>query len=429
MMALRPLSRALRARALCRVLVATLLLACSATALGAQAPPTLTVSPRGPLRTITEAIHLAQPGARIMVSAGTYREPTILVDKPVVLMGDGEAVIDGEGERQIMTVTANDVTVRGLRFRNVGTSYVEDRAAIRVAGATNCTIVGNHFDDTFFGVYLAEVAGCRVEGNTFRGRGAGESVSGNAIHLWTSRDVTITGNRITGHRDGIYLEFARASVVRENVSEGNLRYGLHFMFSDSCRYERNTFARNDAGVAVMYAKVVGIHGNRFERNQGASNYGLLLKDIADAEITGNIFSNNSTALFIDGTDRMLVERNEFADNGWAVRLRASAQDSRFIGNNFVRNSFDVATNSRQNYSVFEGNYWDAYRGYDLDRDGTGDVPFRPVRLFSLLVEQHEPAVILMRSFLVDLLDAAERVLPVLTPAAMSDTAPSMRRVT
>jgi nitrous oxidase accessory protein len=78
--------------------------------------------------------------------------------------------------------------------------------------------------------------------------------------------------------------------------------------------------------------------------------------------------------------------------------------------------------------MFAGNYWDSYRGYDLNRDGTGDVPHRPVRLFSLLVERNAPALILMRSAFVELLDGAERLIPTLTPDALVDAAPSMRRV-
>jgi nitrous oxidase accessory protein len=49
-----------------------------------------------------------------------------------------------------------------------------------------------------------------------------------------------------------------------------------------------------------------------------------------------------------------------------------------------------------------------------------------VRLFSLLVEQNEPSLILMRSFLVQLLDAAEAVMPALTPDTLVDAAPLMR---
>jgi nitrous oxidase accessory protein len=416
---------------LARAVVGQLLLVGS---LGALAAPGLAqsgsieVSPTGAVRSLTEAIRLAQPGTRIIVKPGVYREPTILVDRSVRIVGEGFPVLDGEGERQIMTIAADDVTVSGLLFRNVGTSYTEDRAAIRVVDASDCVIDGNRFEDVFFGIYLAKVSGCRVTGNDISGTGVGESGSGNGIHLWTSRDVTIADNRVRGHRDGIYLEFSRECEVRDNVSEDNLRYGLHFMYSDSSEYARNVFSRNGAGVAVMYAKVVDIHDNRFQENWGPAAYGLLLKEIADARITGNTFTGNSTAMLADGTDRMVVHRNDFVRNGWAVRLRASAQDSRFTANNFVGNSFDVSTNSRQNYSTFAGNHWDGYRGYDLDRDGVGDVPFRPVRLFSLIVEQYEPTLILLRSLLVDLLDAAERVFPALTPETLIDESPAIRRL-
>jgi nitrous oxidase accessory protein len=55
------------------------------------------------------------------------------------------------------------------------------------------------------------------------------------------------------------------------------------------------------------------------------------------------------------------------------------------------------------------------------------VPFRPVRLFSLLVARHEPAMMLLRSGFVDLLDLAERVMPVLTPETLADASPLMQR--
>ena len=85
----------------------------------------------------------------------------------------------------------------------------------------------------------------------------------------------------------------------------------------------------------------------------------------------------------------------------------------------------MSTNSRSTTAVVSGNYWDRYRGYDLNRDGKGDVAFRPVRLFSLLVASQPPSVVLMRTAYVDVLDATERALPVLTPGSLVDPAPLM----
>lgn len=386
------------------------------------------VTPDGTIRTLGAALARAEPGSRVVVHAGVYREPTIVVDRPVEIVGRGAPVLDGEGARQIMTITADDVTIRGLVFRDVGTSYVEDRAAIRVERARRCRIEDNRFEDTFFGIYLASAADCVLADNVMHARKERETASGNGIHLWYSKNVEIRGNEIRGHRDGIYFEFVEGSEVRGNISEGNLRYGLHFMFSDDCRYVDNVFRKNGAGVAVMYTEAVEMRGNRFERNWGSASFGLLLKDIARSRISDNIFVGNSVGIYAEGTNQVEVRRNVFERNGWAVRIMANSLDNVFTANDFIGNTFDVATNSRRSYSEFTGNYWDAYRGYDLDRDGIGDVPFRPVRLFSLMVERNEPSLVLLRSLLVTTLDVAERVFPSLTPETLVDQRPLMRRV-
>src|SRR5690349_11014534 len=118
------------------------------------------VSSAGDVRTIGAAVARATPGTTIIVHAGTYREPTIVVDKPVTIVGEGRPVVDGEGVREIIVVRADDVTVRGLVLRNVGSSYVEDRAALRVSKSRGCAIEDNRIEDGFFGIYLAEVTDC-----------------------------------------------------------------------------------------------------------------------------------------------------------------------------------------------------------------------------------------------------------------------------
>jgi len=379
-----------------------------------------------PSRSLADLVSRAARGAQVEVPPGTYVEPTLIIDKPLELIGHGDAVVDGRGERTLIVIRSDSVTIRGLVLRNVGTSFVEDRAAIRVENARACRILDNRLEDTFFGVYLAKSADCLIEGNRIEAHATREANSGNGIHLWYSTGVTIRDNVVRGHRDGIYFEYAKQSRVEDNVSEDNVRYGMHFMFSDSSVYRRNVFRRNGVGVAVMYTSHVDMSDNRFLDNWGSATYGLLLKDIRDATITGNRFERNSIGLYAEGSDRMQVARNAFIENGWALKLMSNCDDDRFEANDFIGNTFDVATNSRSAKSDFTGNYWDAYRGYDLDRDGVGDVSFRPVRLFSLLVEQNEPSLILLRSFLVSLLDAAEAVVPALTPDALVDTAPAMR---
>ena len=374
---------------------------------------------------IATAVARVARGGVVRLRAGVYAESTIVVRQPLTLVGDSGAVLDGQGEREILDVGADSVTVRGITFRNTGTSQVTDRAALRVVEAIHCLIEYNRFENTLFGIYLQRASGCRVRHNTLQGMEGSQTVTGNGLHLWSSRDVILEDNIIRGHRDGIYFEFVTNGIVRRNVSEGSHRYGLHFMFSDSCHYEDNVFRSNESGVAVMYSKRVHIVNNAFEHNRGSAAYGLLLKEITDSEIRGNLFSENSIALHLEGSSRNAVMDNDFVRNGWGVRVLADAQDNVLRGNLFSGNVFDVGTNSRTNYSTFNGNWWDRYRGYDLDHDGHGDVAHAPVRLFALLVEQSPSALILTRSILVDLLDVAERVLPVLTPATLRDQSPLM----
>lgn len=375
--------------------------------------------------TLSAALRRAHPGDHIVVRPGIYYEPTIVIDVPVTIEGDSGAVFDGRDAEDVLLVTADSVTIRGLTIRHVATSYIDDRAAIKFQEVTGCVAEYNRIEDAFFGIYLAKSTDCIIRHNVALGRKTTKTKSGNAIHLWNSRDVLVEDNTVSGHRDGIYFEFVTGAMVRRNVSTDNLRYGLHFMFSHQCEYWDNVFARNGSGVAVMYTKGVTMVGNRFEDNWGSAAFGLLLKEINDSRVEDNIFRGNSIAIHAEGSNRLTVKGNEFIANGWAVKIMANSIDNEFTRNRFVGNAFDVATNSRSSSSRFSENYWSAYRGYDLDRDGYGDVPFRPVRLFALLVEQYPPAIILMRSAFVDMIDLAERVMPILTPETLVDEHPLM----
>jgi len=390
-------------------------------------PDLVVVSPSGPVRTLASALDRVRTGGRIIVKAGHYQVSGVVVRRPVTIVGDGLVIVDGENKGEILRITADDVTVSGLRFTRVGASYVQDRAAIRITGASGCRISDNRIDGGFFGIYLANTTDCRIERNVLGASGRTEATSGNGIHLWSSRRIVIADNIVAGFRDGIYFEFVHDTEVLRNVTENNLRYGLHFMYSDDCSYVANIFRHNGSGVAVMYTKRVNMVANRFEKNRGTAAYGLLLKEISDSRLERNVFDQNTVGLFADGADRVQAIGNSFMRNGWAVKVAGSTQNGLFAANNFVGNTFDVATNSSEPSTKFEGNFWDAYRGYDLDRDGVGDVPHPPVRLFSMIVERNPQAIVLMRSALVSLLDAAERAMPSLTPELFVDPRPAMRR--
>ena len=386
--------------------------------------PAVSAEP-GSLGVLAARIAAAPAHSRLVVPAGVYREPTIVITKPVELVGDAGAILDGEGTRTVLLIQADDVTVAGFTVRNTGASQVEERAGIKVSGARRCRIERNMFHNTAFAVYLEKTNGCAVLRNQMHGSGATQSQNGNGIHAWSSEHVTIADNEIMGHRDGVYFEFVNHGRVARNRSSHNARYGLHFMFSNDCSYEGNTYRENGNGVAVMYSARVAMRRNRFERNVGGAAYGLLLKDINESTIAGNQFTINTVGVHLEGASRNNITGNVFSQNGVALRVLANAQDNVLEQNDFIGNAFDVATNSRVNYSTLRHNFWDRYKGYDLDRDGIGDAGHAPVTLYGLVVEQTPSALILLRSPFVGLLDLAERAFPSLTPA-LRDESPRLQ---
>ncbi len=386
----------------------------------------LTVGPIDHYLTLSSAVSGARAGDTIVVQSATYTLNNLQIDKPIALLGKDWPTLTASENSHLVSITASNVVISGFIFKGVPISFTKENAAIRIDTAHNCEVIGNRFYDNFFGVYLAGSHHCRVANNEIVGSAKNLTTAGNGIHLWKCHDILIEQNRIEKHRDGIYLEFVTASVMQHNISRENLRYGLHFMFSDSCRYTSNQFIQNGAGVAVMYTAHVDMTDNVFEDSWGGASYGLLLKDIKDSRVTDNHIANNSVGIYLEGSDRIEIQRNTFIANGWAVKIMANCVDAEIHGNNFIDNSFQVTTNSRQTFSRFYENYWSTYRGFDLDHDGCGDVPFRPVSLFSLLVESDPATLVLVRSLLVDLLNLAECVMPSLTPEALTDAKPLMR---
>ena len=379
-----------------------------------------------PQTTIAQGLEASIAGDTILVHPGTYVESGLVISHSLALVGVGNPVVDGNHSGEIITVTANNVSIEGFILRGSGLSHLDENAAVRLEEAHGSRVSNNNFEDNFFAIYVSKSENCLIENNLISGQAETESRSGNGIHLWYCKNINIHGNRISGHRDGIYLEFVEQCIVSQNHSSANLRYGLHFMFSNHNRYHNNRFDKNGAGVAVMYSRHVDMHNNVFADNWGSAAYGLLLKDIYDSNITDNQFNRNTVGLYSEACNRIQVEGNNFENNGWAVKIMANSMDNVFTHNNFLTNTFDIATNSRQNFNAFSQNYWNRYRGYDLDKDGIGDIPFHPVKLFSLLTEKNEPTLMLMRSIFVEIMDLAESYIPILTPATLIDAEPLMR---
>jgi nitrous oxidase accessory protein len=384
------------------------------------------VGPGKQFRALRPALAAAKDHDTVFVHHSLYKEGNIVINKKIVMIGVDLPVIDGDKKFEVVSIKADSVIFRGFQVQNSGFATLNDPGGIKVYDGKAVIVENNILENNFFGIYIQYGKNCIVRNNRIKAYGVEEQQIGNGIHCWKSDSMQIIGNYVQGHRDGIYFEFVTHSIIWRNISKYNIRYGLHFMFSNNDAYITNVFDGNGSGVAVMFTKNVVMYNNTFKNSTGDASYGILLKEISDAEIIGNKFYNNTSALFLEGANRMLVKKNVFTANGWGLKIQANCMENVVTENNFTGNTFDVSTNGSLVLNTFNENYWDKYEGYDLNKDKFGDVPFHPLSVYSTIIEGNPIAMLLFRSFMVTLLERTEKLIPSITPEVFRDDRPVMK---
>ena len=370
-------------------------------------------------------IDMAAPGSTIDVDAAVYHGD-LYIDRAVRLVGHGRPRLVGSGAGSVVLIRADDVRIEGFEIDGRGGGDLgRDSSGIHVAGRRavirDCGIV-----NTLFGIYLREADGARVERTRVRGirtKAAGEKGSG--IHVWNTSHFELLENDIADVRDGVYIQSSPFGTIRGNVAR-DLRYGLHYMYSDDNVFEDSLFENGDAGTAVMYSRRLTFRRNRFLRNRGFASVGLLLKTCDDVLAEHNLIADNARGVFLEGSARTRITENVIAGSDVALVIYDSATETRVTGNSFVGNLTPLELSGRRTDTVFDGNYWSGNDSLDLDGDGRTDEPYRLAGLFDHLRTNLTAADLMSRSLGATVVAAAERALPVLDPVPVFDRSPLAR---
>ncbi|MFN7987330.1 MAG: nitrous oxide reductase family maturation protein NosD [Thermoanaerobaculia bacterium] len=415
------------AAALAPVVTAALLAgAARADQMAGVAPGTLEGRPAPEETSPVQAlIDRAAPGSTVVVPAGRY-VGDLVVDRPLHLVGQGRPLLVASGAGSVVRVRADDVTVEGFEVdgREIG-DLGRDSAGVHVA-ASRVTVRSCRIRRTIFGVYLREAHGVTVEDcdiTGIPGRDPGEKGSG--IHIWNTTGFTFRGNRIEDVRDGIYIQSATHGLVEKNVAR-NLRYGLHYMFSDDNVFRDNVFENGDAGTAIMYSKRIRFERNRFLHNRGFASVGLLFQTCDDVVAEDNLLADNARGIFIEDSYRNVFRRNVVAESDTALVVYGSCGENRFEGNSFLANLTPLTLVGKRTDTVFDGNYWSENDEPDLDGDGRSDRPYRLSNVFDHLRGNLLAADLFAQSFAATAIGVAERTFPVLEQVAAVDHAPLAR---
>ncbi|EXF45397.1 nitrous oxidase accessory protein [Pseudomonas sp. BAY1663] len=295
-------------------------------------------------RPITELPLESAGDGQWLLPAGEYRGQFI-IDQPMHLRCAAGAMLDGQGQGNLVTLGAPGVTFEGCTLRNWGRDLTAMDAAIFIQPkATGAVVRDNHLQGPGFGIWLDNVSSAQVLGNHIQGDPSIRTQDrGNGVHVYLSKDALIGGNYVQHTRDGIYIDASTYCAIEDNVFE-EVRYAVHFMWTNNTRVVGNLTRRTRTGYALMQSRSLTVTGNRSEHDQ---NYGILMNYITYSTIRDNFVSDvqrgdtegdsmisggEGKALFIYNSLFNTIEHNHLARSGLGIHLTAGSEDNRISGN-------------------------------------------------------------------------------------------------
>lgn len=376
---------------------------------------------------LVAGLALASPQDTLRLPSGVHPGP-LVIERPLVLLGEPGAVVRGSGHGSVIDIRAAGTHVRGLRIEGSGRDVDDDDAGVMVR-ADSVVLEDLVLRDVLHGIYVRGARDVTVRRVDIAGpAGLSESETGNGIHLWASRRITVTDSRIATARDGMFLEYADSVEVR-GLTVSHVRFGLHYMFSNHNRFAQNVFTDNAAGAVVMNSNDVAIVDNVFAWNAGSRSYGLVLQTATAPVVRDNLLVGNAIGAFFDNVIGGTFTGNVIAGNWLGLELFGNSEATRLTGNALLGNTFDVSGGGHPGAYQFcvdgRGNYWDAAArdGYDLDGDGVLDRPHAATSPLGEVARRRSALRLFLDSPAARALEWAERTFPVFHVAGAVDPCP------
>lgn len=376
---------------------------------------------------LQQAIAVAAAGDTLQLLDGVYYGP-VVIERRLTLEGSGHSVIDGGGEGSVLTVKAAGTVIRNLRIRNSGTDLSTEDSGVFITREADRTLAeGNTLDANLIGIYLKGPRDAIVRNNRITGRkDLRMSERGNGIHLWNTPGSIIEGNAVRYGRDGVFVTTSNNNIFRNNTFR-DLRFAVHYMYTNDSEVSGNISQRNHAAYALMYSSNLKIFNNQSIDDR---DRGLFLNYANHSTIKGNsVVGGAEKCVFIYNSHFNRIEGNVFRQCRIGVHFTAGSEDNQITGNAFIANRTQVKYVGTRHleWSVDgRGNYWTDHTAYDLNGDNIADKPYQPNNLVDQIVWRHPMAKVLVNSPAFQLLQWAQSQFPSLYPGGVIDSAPLMQ---
>ncbi|MDZ4093907.1 MAG: nitrous oxide reductase family maturation protein NosD [Paracoccaceae bacterium] len=369
------------------------------------------------------AIAGAAPGDVLTLAPGLHLGPVTL-DRPITLQGQPGAVIDGGGAGSVITVTGEDITIRGLEIRGSGNRHEGIDSGVQMLRSARRVLVENNtFAGNLFGVDVHGAKDSTVRGNTILGRqDARMNDRGNGIYVWNAPGTLIEGNDIRYGRDGIFVNTSDKGTYRGNLMR-DLRFAVHYMYANNSEISGNISIGNHLGFALMFSNRVVVTGNM---SFGDRSHGMMLNYTNNSDVRGNLVQGAEKCTFIYNSHRNLIVGNRFEGCEIGIHFTAGSEKNTLTGNAFVGNQTQVKyVGTRDVEWSFErrGNFWSDHPTFDLNGDSIADSAFRPNDLMDHVLWSQPAAALLLGSPAVQLIRWSQASFPATLPGGVLDSFP------
>jgi len=350
---------------------------------------------------------------------GTAYRGGLVIRRPVVLRGDGTAVLDGGGTGTVVSIESDDVSLENLSVRHSGHRQTTEDAGIRAKGA-RIRVVDVQVEDSLFGISFGPCFQCLIDHSRVAGlAGVDAELRGDGIKLWESNESVVRRSVVEGARD-LVVWYSRHVTLDENTVR-HCRYGTHLMYAHDSLVKNSRLESNVVGIFSMYSSRLHVEHNVLAFARGAAGMGIGFKESDGVQLTGNWIVGNTTGVYLDRTPHtasrpVMFTRNMIALNEVALGFLGSAAGLSFEHNDFHDNvalaDFDAEGEPLQ--ARFSHNHWTEYAGYDLNRDSVGDVPFELAQLSRELADTAPSLELFRGTVAFGMIDAIAHVVPVLS---------------
>jgi nitrous oxidase accessory protein len=382
-----------------------------------------TVAPDQSLQAVIDA---AAEGTVLRLAAGRHDGP-VVIDKPLILIGEAGAVIAGSGQGSVIAVNVPDVIIRDLTITGSGTSLDGmDSGVFLEKGSTRAIVERNRIEGNLIGVFVHGARDAIVRGNVVIGRkDLRMSEAGNGVQVWNAPGAAVVGNDFQYGRDGIYVISSRNNLFHGNRMR-DLRYAVHYMYTHDSEVSGNISLANHAGFAIMYSDRLKVVRNL---SVGDRDKGILFNYANISEIVGNVVkSEPEKCVFLFNANKNRFRDNWFEGCDIGIQFTAGSERNLISGNAFVGNRTQVKYVGTRFIDWSEkgrGNYWSDNPAFDLDGDGIADTAYRPNDLVDEVLWAAPSAKILINSPALQVIRWAQAQFPALYPGGVVDRAPLM----